>query len=177
MGCTKARCNAESVTIKKTEVTLAAGQNSVIAAKVKGVKNRTLIKHTAELRYYSTNRKVARVNADGTITAVSAGTCTIWAIANNGVRASVSVTVVSGPTQVSFREAAYSLRKGKTRNLMKQLKVSPTGVENACMWTSSDTAIATVSDAGVVKGVKAGTATITVRTANGKTATTTVTVE
>ncbi len=43
-------------------------------------------------------------------------------------------------------------------------------------WTSSNTGVATVSDAGLVTGVAEGTATITATTANGKTATCVVTV-
>jgi uncharacterized protein YjdB len=42
-------------------------------------------------------------------------------------------------------------------------------------WTSSNTAVASVSSAGVVTGVKVGTATITA-TSEGKTGTATVTV-
>jgi uncharacterized protein YjdB len=51
------------------------------------------------------------------------------------------------------------------------------GVKTKYTWISSDPSIATVGSKGVVKGVKEGTVTITVRTANGKKATTEVTVK
>ena len=49
--------------------------------------------------------------------------------------------------------------------------------ETALTWSSSDKKIATVSKKGVVKGVKPGTVTITVKTANGKKATIKLTVK
>ena len=55
-------------------------------------------------------------------------------------------------------------------------KLSPTGAKTAYTWTSSDKKVATVNSKGVVKALKAGKATITVKTANGKKATCKVTV-
>jgi uncharacterized protein YjdB len=66
----------------------------VIKASVKAVKSgRKLVKHSKKLRYYSSNHDVATVSADGKVTAVSTGSCTIYVMANNGIRAGVKVTV------------------------------------------------------------------------------------
>ena len=51
-----------------------------------------------------------------------------------------------------------------------QIKLTPSGAKTTYTWNSSDPGIATVSGKGVVKGMKKGTATITVTTANGKSA-------
>ena len=50
-------------------------------------------KHTARLRYYSSNKKIATVSKSGKIKAKAKGSCKIYAVAANGVRTTVSVTV------------------------------------------------------------------------------------
>ncbi len=60
----------------------------------KGVKSgKKVLQHVRKVRYYSSNINVATVNKSGKIKATGTGKCTIWAIANNGVRTSVKVTV------------------------------------------------------------------------------------
>ena len=54
--------------------------------------------------------------------------------------------------------------------------VTPANADQSVTWTSSDAKLAKVDETGKVTGVKAGTATITATTANGKTATCAVTV-
>jgi len=122
------------------------------------------------LRYYSSDRNVATVNAAGKIRARGVGSCTIYVMANNGVRASVKVRVYDGPTKVGFKKPSYSVKKGKKLKLANQIRLKPSGMATQYTWTSSDPAIATVSAKGVVKGRKKGIVTITVTTANGKTA-------
>lgn len=53
----------------------------------------------------------------------------------------------------------------------------PSNATTTLTWTSDDSSVATVSSSGVVKGVKAGTTKIRVKTANGKTDYCNVTVE
>ena len=120
---------------------------------------------------------MATVSSAGKIKAVGTGSCTIYAMAINGVVAKVEVTVVDGPMTVSFKRASYSVKKGKKLKLSDKIKVTPAGSAGSCTWISSDPGIATVSAKGVVKGVKKGTVTITVTTANGKQASTTVKVK
>ena len=85
--------------------------------------------------------------------------------------------MVEAPTKVAFTQKSYSLKKGKKLNLSKKVRLSPSGITSALSWSSSDPAIATVSGRGIVKGVKKGTVTITVQTANGKKASIKVTVK
>ena len=78
-------------------------------------------------------------------------------------------------TGVSLDKSSISLQEGASATLTAT--ISPDNASNKSVnWKSSDTAVATV-DAGKVTAVKAGTATITVTTADGgKTASCTVTV-
>ena len=67
---------------------------------------------------------------------------------------------------VSLNKSSTSLNVGATETLTAT--ISPNNATNRNLsWTSSDTAIATVSSGGVVTGVAAGSAVITVSTANG----------
>ena len=61
---------------------------------LKGMRaDRSLLALTDSLRFYSSNANVATVSKDGKVKAVRKGSCTIYALANNGVRASMNVTV------------------------------------------------------------------------------------
>ena len=79
------------------------------------------------------------------------------------------------PTSVALNKTTLTLDTGKTSNL--RATVYPSNVSNKkCTWRSSNTSVATVDKNGKVTAKKAGTATITVKTSNGKTATCKVTV-
>ena len=81
---------------------------------------------------------------------------------------------VSEPTSVSLNKTALTLDVGKSYTLTKT--VSPSNAVTSYTWSSSNTSVATVDSNGKVTAKKAGTATITVKTSNGKTATCKVTV-
>lgn len=79
------------------------------------------------------------------------------------------------PTSVALNKTTLTLDTGKTSNL--RATVYPSNAANKkCTWSSSNTSVATVDSNGKVTAKKAGTATITVKTSNGKTATCKVTV-
>ena len=138
---------------------------------------RQVLAHVNLARYYSSNRNVATVSSTGRIRAKGVGSCRIYILANNGVRADVRVNVVDGPTKISFKKSRYSVEKGKKLKLASRIKLTPSGVTTTYTWVSSDPDVATVNARGVVKGVKKGTATITVTTANGKSADVTIRVK
>ena len=79
------------------------------------------------------------------------------------------------PTSVALNKTTLTLDTGKTSTL--KATVYPSNAANKkCTWSSSNTSVATVDSNGKVTAKKAGTATITVKTSNGKTATCKVTV-
>ena len=82
---------------------------------------------------------------------------------------------ISEPTSVSLNKTALTLDVGKSYTLTKT--VSPSNAVTSYTWSSSNTSVATVDGNGKVTAKKAGTATITVKTANGKTASCNVTVQ
>ena len=79
------------------------------------------------------------------------------------------------PTSVALNKTTLTLDTGKTSTL--KATVYPSNAANKkCTWSSSNTRVATVDSNGKVTAKKAGTATIMVKTSNGKTATCKVTV-
>ena len=83
-------------------------------------------------------------------------------------------TTKSSVSSIKLDAADIALQVGKTKQLTAM--VSPTGAYGKITWSSSDPKVATVSSSGLVTAKKAGTATVTVKTGNGKTAKVKVTV-
>jgi uncharacterized protein YjdB len=127
----------------------------------------------------SSDPAIATVN-EGLVTALAAGTTTITATTEDGGKtASCAVTVtpaVVAVTGVSLDQTTLSLAVGGTAALTATV-APPTATNKTVAWASSDPAKATVSEAGLVTAVAAGTATITATTEDGqKTATCAMTV-
>ena len=167
---TQAVINPTSVSLNKTNITITEGTSATLTATVSpanAVNNVT---------WTSSNTAVAAVN-NGKITAKGAGSATITVTTSNGKTATCTVTVNAAiqPTGVSLNITTLSLKEGNSSTLAAT--VSPSNATNKNVtWKSSNTKVATVSN-GKVTAVGAGSATITVTTSNGKTATCTVTVE
>jgi hypothetical protein len=113
----------------------------------------------------SSNTAVATVSATGLVTAVSAGSATITATstANTNFRAGSQITVT--PRDLGVRSVRVSpdnaiVPTGSTLQLVANVDANA-GVPRTVNWASSNTAVATVSNTGVVTGVAAGSASIT----------------
>ncbi|MGN0501548.1 MAG: Ig domain-containing protein, partial [Ruminococcus sp.] len=70
-----------------------------------------------------------------------------------------------------------TLTLGVREKYQLTMNVSPSNVENSCIWLTSDSSVASVDDNGMVTANKSGSANITVRTPNKLTATCKVTVK
>ncbi len=95
-GGSKKYTNPKSVSVNQTKVVLRKNGTFKIKAKVKRLKaGKKLLpkRHGARLRYLSTDPGVAAVSASGRIKAKKPGSCTVYAIAINGVRKGIAVTV------------------------------------------------------------------------------------
>ncbi|MBQ6844006.1 MAG: type I pullulanase [Agathobacter sp.] len=158
-----------SITLDKTSAALKKGATVTLTATV-NPSNAT----NKNVTWSTSNAKVATVDKAGKVTAVANGTATITAKAGTKT-ATCTVTVTTDVTNVTLNKSKANLGVGKKLTL--KATVSPSDASNQKLtWSSSDSKIAKVDKNGKVTGVKAGTATITVKTANGKKATCKVTV-
>ena len=162
-----------SVGLNSTSITLKNIRNYKLTATVSpsNASNKTIT-------WTSSNSNVARVDVNGNVTAVNAGTATITAKSNNGKTTTCKVTVIN-PASVAVSsvglKSSTTIVKGKTEKLTAT--VSPSNASNkAVTWTSSNSNVARVDANGNVTAVNAGTATITAKSNNGKIATCKVTV-
>jgi uncharacterized protein YjdB len=150
-----------SRTCQVTVVNLVLDQYEAVVKKGKTVTlTATVYPSTLEdksVTWESSDTKVATVTAEGKVKGVKAGTATITCTsAATGLSRTCEVTV----GYVKLDQTEVSVVKGKTVTLTAS--VYPSSLEDKSVtWESSDTKIATVTTAGKVKGVKAGTATIT----------------
>ena len=121
----------------------------------------------------TSNKKIARVDANGVVTGVKKGSCTITATTTNGKKASCKVKVYKAPKKVTLKPANGKLNVGETN----KYKVSfPKGCGGTYRFESSDPTVATVAEDGTVTALAAGTVTVTVTAYNGRTAKGTLTV-
>ena len=79
-------------------------------------------------------------------------------------------------TSVTLNKSSTTLNKGSTETLQATINPTNTTDDKTLGWSSSNTSVAKVDANGKITAVSNGTATITVKTSNGKTATCTVTV-
>ena len=117
--------------------------------------------------YSSSNKKIVKVAADGTITGVKKGSATITVKTYNDKKCKLKVNVVKAPSSVELSPEALELSVGETAELTWSF---PKGTAAGVAFESSDPAVASVDpETGVVTGVSGGEAVITVTTTNGKT--------
>lgn len=141
---------------------------------------------TDEIRWESSNPKIATVDSKGLVTALSKGDVTITAYGENeNVFAKCDIRVLTKATSISITPSPASTRVGVGVELTATML--PGTADDEIVWKSSDTSIATVKslttgDYGnvqkaVVTGVKTGTVKITATAKNsGVSATCTITV-
>ena len=86
-----------------------------------------------------------------------------------------NINNLGAPTSVKLNRGTLTLGVGEKYGLIKT--VSPSSANQACTWSSSNSSVASVDSSGKVTAKKSGTANITVKTTNGKTATCKVTVK
>ncbi len=120
-----------------------------------------------KVTYSTSNKNIATVNAKGVVTGKQVGTAKITVKA--GSKKSV-VTIKVMPkvktTKLTGVPKTKTVNRGKTFTI--KAVATPKNTDENITYKSSNTKIATVTSKGVVKGIKKGTATITVQSGSKK---------
>ena len=160
--------DVESVSLNKTNLELTEGENETLTATVSPTDATN-----KNVSWSSNKEAVAKVDANGKVTAVAAGTATITVTTEDGNKiASCEVTVVEAQedivsvTGVALELETLELKVGESAALTA-IVVPENAADKSVIWSSSEEAVASVSENGVVAGVAEGNAIITVTTVDG----------
>ena len=142
------------VTVKTSTVKFTKTSTTVYTGKTVTVK--ATATPSATVKYTSSNTKIATVNAStGVVKGIKAGTVTITATSGK-LKATYKLTV-KNPT-FTLTKSSATIAKGKTTTIKS--KAAPA---SKVTYISSNKKVATVTSKGVVKGIRKGKATITVK--------------
>lgn len=173
VAATPDTASAAKVKVKKVTVTSPSGKTAYVAKGKKislsaTVKVKPNKKANKKVTYKSANSKVASVNKKGQVKGVSVGKTkiTVTSVKNKAKKATIKVVVQKvAAKKVKLSASKLTLSVGGKKKL--KATVTPKQASKKIEWTSSKTKVATVSSTGLVKGKKAGTATITAKAADG----------
>ena len=161
-------------TVKPTNISIPSTSSVKVGGSFYFVPSVTPANATYTLTWGSSDNSIASVNQSGMLTGISAGTAIITVTTDNGKSATCKVTVTAkSVTSVSLK-SSLSLEVGDTYTLTPT--ITPSDAVASYTWSSDNSSVATVSQSGAVTAKSAGTANITVKTDNGKSATCKVTV-
>ncbi len=151
---------ATGITLNKTKLSLYVTRSETLVATL------TPAITSETVTWSSSNEKIATVDQNGKVTAVAAGTAYIYASINaEQTQCLVTVSPLVPATAIKLDKADLTLKVNDKTQLKATL--TPANTTDDLVWTTSNKNVATVSDQGLVTGVRYGTATITAK-ANDK---------
>lgn len=152
------------IKLSKNKVTLNNGKATKLKSKVT---NKAIYK---AIQWKSTNTNIAKVNSNGVVKALKRGNCYVIAVAKDGSRKSAKckVTVRQLVTKLSYNKKTQKAEVYKNKTIKFAVTVAPSNANNKGLtYSSSNKKVATVNSKGVIKGIKAGTVTITAKAKDG----------
>lgn len=148
------------ITLKKVLLTIGVGEKINLPITTKPISAKK------QFTYTSSNTKRVKISKSGRITGKKRGKAAITITTPSGTQVTVKVAVKKKPKSVKLTAKTTTLKKGKSLKLNTIL--SGGSASYTRKYTSSNKKVVKVNSAGKIKGLKKGTATITVRTYNKK---------
>ncbi len=121
------------------------------------------------LTWRSSNASVATVSSGGVVKAVGRGVATITATATDGSGKSAACRITVNPifvSSITLSATSIGLEVGATSTLLATV-FPANATDRSIAWSSSNTAVVTVNNSGVVTARAIGTATITAMAQDG----------
>jgi uncharacterized protein YjdB len=166
-----------SVTVEPAEGSVHVAWTLQLTATLRDAAGNILTGRT--VTWSSDNTSLATVSSDGLVTGVAAGGPVTITATSEGVSGTAAITVTLAPVEtVEVTPATSTVQVGGTRQLTATLRDANGNVltGRAVSWSSSDAAIATVSQSGLVTGVVVGGPVTITASSEGKSGTAEVTV-
>lgn len=160
--------DVQSIRVNPTSATLSVGKGFTIKTIISPASAKT------DLTYSSSNNKVVSVDENGKVTAIGSGTATVTVKSENGKTATSTIKVIPQPEKISTNPTSATL--SVYNGFYIKSFISPSNANQAVTYSSNNPSVASVNTYGYVRGIAPGKATITVTTANGKTANIKITV-
>lgn len=147
-----------SIELNKSNITLNKGDEEILQLTI-------LPESTTDdktITWTSSNTKVATVDNNGKVTAVTSGKANIIAKVGQNI-ANCSITVLAPLNSISLNESNIELLKGQSKRVSILYDPIDTTDNKNAIWTSNDSKIAKVNQDGTIMGISKGTTTITVK--------------
>ena len=158
----------KKITLNKTSVTLNRGAKNRTFQLKKAIKNKNAT--YKGVSWYSSNKNVATVDKNGKVTIKHRGKVVITVKAKDGSNKSAKCkfTVKQLVTKLSYNNKKQVKEVYKNKTIKFAVTVVPSNASNKGLtYSSSNKKVATVNSKGVIKGIKAGTVTITAKAKDG----------
>ena len=160
-----------SLSLNREQLTMYIGERFTLVPTAKGIEN-------PSYTYTSSLREVAEVTGDGTVIAMAEGSTVITCLAGDEkafctvvVKKDDSGTQGGNTTEqtesLTLNTPSATLDVGQTHQLVATL-IRPVGSDRSVTYTSSAPIVASVDQNGLITALAAGTASITVKTTDGK---------
>ena len=126
--------------------------------------------YNTEITWTSSNENIAEVDSNGYVTGKRTGTVTITATTKNNKSATYTVRIIATPTAIELDKAnlQIDLSTNKTYKFKAVIYPETADTDKGLTWKTSDESCVTVSQEGVVTGIRNGHSIITVQTGNNK---------
>ena len=113
----------------------------------------------------SSDENIAAVDSEGNVTGVGVGSATVTVTTVNGAKTAECAVTVNpvAVTGVALDKTEITVEEGKVMKLVSTV-LPGNATDKTVAWSTSNPDVATVDHNGIVKGVAAGTATVTVTT-------------
>ena len=155
---------ASSITLNMTEVSLKALETAELSVEILPATTTNKV-----VTWKSDNEAIAKVDANGIVTAIAVGETTITATSTDGSNLSAYCKVTVIPTlanSITLDKTEVSFKANETVTLTPTI-LPATTTNTVVVWTTTDEKVAVVDANGVVTAIGVGEATITATTTDG----------